>query len=125
MELMGARIRQKMSENCFSYCAKGGSVIEIVIPIGIALLVTIILTIVFQGSDKVDKGFKINYFKLSYRRKMIRSLTILPILILATIVIYYYTEWSMTTNILVGLAILILFLVQLIYNFYMWKKNEE
>lgn len=114
-----------MSENSFSYRTEGGlSVIEIVIPVSIALLVTIILTIVFKGSDKVDKGFKINYFKLSYRRKMIRTLTSLPILILATIVIYFYTEWSMTINILVGLVILIFFLVQLIYNFYMWKKNE-
>lgn len=114
-----------MSENSFSYCTEGGlSVIEIVIPVSIALLVTIILSIVFKGSDKVDKGFKINYFKLSYRRKMIRTLTSLPILILAIIVIYFYAEWSMTINILVGLVILIFFFVQFIYNFYMWKKNE-
>lgn len=91
----------------------------------IALFISIILSIIFKGADKVDKGFKINYFKLSYRRKMIRTITSLPIMILALIVIYYYTEWSMLANVLFGLIFLITFLVQLIYNFNMWRRNEK
>ena len=96
-----------------------------VIPIVAALLVTIILSVIFRGSDKVDKGFKLNYFKLSYRRKLIRTLISVPVIILALIVIYSYTEWSMATNVLLGLLFFTIYLVQLIYNYFMWKQNEK
>jgi len=98
---------------------------EFVIPVLITLFVVIILSIIFKGKDKVDRGFKINYFKLSYRRKMIRTIIFIPINILLLIFIYVYTNWSMVVNILVGLSLIIAGLVQLIYNFNMWKKNEK
>ena len=63
-----------------------------VILILISLLVVIIFSIIFKGKAKVDKGFAINYFKLSHRRKMIRTLTSLPILILALFVIYIFID---------------------------------
>ncbi|MCF3944771.1 ATPase [Oceanobacillus alkalisoli] len=80
-----------------------------VIPIVAALLVTIILSVMFRGSDKVDKGFKLNYFKLSYRRKLIKTLISLPVITLALIVIYSYTEWSMAANVLLGLLFLTIY----------------
>ncbi|ALX47507.1 hypothetical protein [Lentibacillus amyloliquefaciens] len=96
-----------------------------VIPVLITISVVIILSIIFKGKDKVDRGFKINYFKLSYRRKMIRTIIFTPINILLLIFIYVYTDWSMVVNVLVGLLLFIAGLVQLIYNFNMWKKNEK
>ncbi|WP_010529237.1 hypothetical protein [Lentibacillus jeotgali] len=98
---------------------------DFVIPVLITLFVVIILSIIFKGKDKVDRGFKINYFKLSYRRKMIRTIIFTPINILLLIFIYVYTDWSMVVNVLVGLLLIIAGLVQLIYNFNMWKKNEK
>lgn len=98
---------------------------DIVIPVLITLFVVIILSIIFKGKDKVDRGFKINYFKLSYRRKMIRTIIFIPINILLLIFVYAYTDWSMVVNVLLGLLILIALLVQLIYNFNMWKKTEN
>ncbi|QCR34433.1 hypothetical protein C1N55_07085 [Lysinibacillus sp. SGAir0095] len=95
------------------------------IPVVIVLLVSFIFSSIFKGTDKVDEGFKINYFKLSYRRKMIRTLITIPIISLAFFVIYFYTEASIGANILFGLFFLILFSVQLIYNFYMWKQYER
>jgi len=94
------------------------------IPIIIALLFSIILSIIFKGTAKVDKGFEFNYFKLSYRRKFFRSLTSLPIMIPAVIVIYVLTDWSLLINVFVGVILLFLFLVQLVYNYSMWKRNE-
>lgn len=44
------------------------------------VILTVIFSIIFKGTPKVDKGFKIFYSKLSYRRKMIRTLTTLPML---------------------------------------------
>ncbi|RYG70851.1 ATPase [Lentibacillus lipolyticus] len=98
---------------------------DFAIPVLITLFVVVILSIIFKGKDKVDRGFKINYFKLSYRRKMIRTIIFTPINILLLVFIYAYTDWSMVVNVLVGLLLIIAGLVQLIYNFNMWKKNEK
>ncbi|MFD1361566.1 ATPase [Lentibacillus salinarum] len=98
---------------------------DFVLPVLITLFVVIILSIIFKGKDKVDRGFKINYFKLSYRRKMIRTIIFIPINILLLIFIYAYTDWSMLVNVFLGLLLLIAILVQLIYNFNMWKKTEN
>jgi hypothetical protein len=84
----------------------------------IASVVTIIIfSLVFKGKTKVDKGFKLNYYRLSYRRKMIRTLMSSPIIFLAIIVIFLYTDFSMSAKILFGFTFLMLFVVQLVYNF--------
>src|SRR5690625_2650187 len=98
--------------------------IEITIPIIVSLAVVIVLSIIFKGKPKVDKGFKVNYFSLSYRRKMIRSLTTLPVIAVSLFVIYFLTDWSMFVNILFGLFFVLLYLCQIIYNFFMWRKEE-
>ncbi|KAB8127378.1 ATPase [Gracilibacillus oryzae] len=91
----------------------------------IPLLITIILSVIFKDKSKVDKGFRINYYGLSYRRKMIRTLIISPLLILTFIFIYLNGDMSMLAKISLGLFFLIASAGQLIYNFYMWKKNES
>jgi len=63
-----------------------------IIPLLIVLVFNVVLSITHKDTTKVDKGFKLNYFRLSYRRKMIRTLTTLPIAILALIVIYLYAD---------------------------------
>jgi fatty acid desaturase len=98
---------------------------NIVIIIAIGIVVTVILSVIFKGSKKVDKGFKINYYKLSYRRKMIRTLAGLPVLILAMVFIYFITDWSMTANILFGMFFFLFFLAQVFYNYFMWKRAEK
>ena len=75
-----------------------------IIPLLIALVTNIVLSIIFKGTSKVEKGFKLDYFRLSYRRKMIRTLTTLPIAILALIVIYLYADWGMLVNVLFGMT---------------------
>jgi len=96
-----------------------------IISLVIGLLVSAPFSIIFRGKGKVDKGFKVNYYQLSYRRKMIRTLLGLPILILAFFVFYFYIELRMSTDIFFGVFLFLLFSVQLIYNFYMWKKYEK
>jgi len=72
----------------------------------------------------VDKGFKFNYFGLSYRRKMIRTFINLPIFALLLFAVYYFTDWGIRIIVLVGLLWLIAFFIQLIYNYNMWKRHE-
>lgn len=93
-------------------------------PIIAALIVTVILSLIFKGIPKVDKGFAFNYYKLSYRRKFIRSLLMLPISIVVIIVVYLITDWSLFVNLMLGVILLVLFVGQMIYNYYMWKRNE-
>lgn len=99
-------------------------ILDFIIPVIVVLLVVVILSITSKHKDKVDKGFKINYFRLSYRRKMIRTVISLPMIVVLFIVMHYFTNWDMVTIILVGIVLLIAFLAQLLYNYSMWKRHE-
>ncbi|WP_438313113.1 ATPase [Sporosarcina sp. FA9] len=98
--------------------------LEIIIPIIFVSLIVIILSVISKKKNKVDKGFKFNYFGLSYRRKMIRTLVNLPVFVLLLFVIHYFTDWGIPTIVLWGLLFLIAFIIQLIYNYTMWKRLE-
>ena len=103
---------------------------ENLFPIGfisviIALLTTIILSVVYRKKTKVDKGFTFIYYKLSYRRRMIRTLTSLPLVLLAVFIIYYYANWNMFVNVIFGLLVFVSVLFQFLYNMYMWKKESK
>ncbi|MFP3727744.1 ATPase [Priestia filamentosa] len=99
--------------------------IGFIMPIFVSLVVVIILSFVFKGKNKVDKGFKLNYFRLSYRRKMIRTLKGLPVVIVFLAIIYFLEDFSLLESTLIGLFFFLIFIIQLVYNFYMWKKNEK
>src|SRR5699024_9631168 len=94
------------------------------VPIITAFIVTIILSFIFKGSPKVDEGFSVNYYKLSYRRKFIRSIIMLPLSIVVIGVVYLITDWSLLVNLIIGVILLVLFIGQITYNYYMWKRNE-
>jgi hypothetical protein len=86
--------------------------------------VSAILAYVFRKTEKVDQGPEFFYAKLTYRRKMIRTLTLFPFFILIIVAAYYFIEWREEPSILFGLFLLILPLIQFFYKFYMWRKHE-
>jgi len=96
----------------------------LVIPVIISIIITSIFSIFFMRKDKIDKGFAINYYKLSYRRKLIRTLTSFPLLLVASILIIIYTEINSEVLSTYGVIIYSLFLLQLLYNYINWKKKE-
>lgn len=55
---------------------------------------------------------------------MIRSLTSLPISILALIFIFIYADWSMLANVIFSFLFITAYSGQVLYNFFMWKKVE-
>ena len=76
------------------------------------------------NDEKIDIGFELVYWNLSYRRKFIRSLWITPFLIFVIIL-----GWIVWKSVLVaaiftilGLGILI---IQLIYNYKRWKDTDN
>lgn len=94
------------------------------IPIITALCVATVLSVITKNKDKVDKGFAVNYFHLSYRRKMIRTFINVPIIAFVLLALYFFT--NLDVGVLVGMGVLMLIatVIQLIYNYTMWKKNE-
>lgn len=77
----------------------------------------------FELSKKTDKGFQLSYWKLSYRRRFIRDLWMLPFVIISIGFIIWIGD-SIFTNIVVLVIGLVLFLVQSIYDYSKWKKYE-
>lgn len=75
-------------------------------------------------SKKVDKGFQLIYWKLSYRRKFIRTLWSIPIFVISIGIIIFLGN-GIFMSIVMPLILIILFIIQLIYNYIKWKKDEQ
>lgn len=72
--------------------------------------------------NKVDKGFELLYDNLSYRRKFIRTIWLVPIGIVIGIVI---THISIIISLFYWLWLIISTIKQLKYNYTMWKKEAN
>jgi hypothetical protein len=74
--------------------------------------------------NKVDKGFELVYAKLSYRRKFIRTLWLIPFAIAAVcgVIILFKSTWA---AILLSILFVIIGGIQLIYNYKKWKYFEK
>lgn len=72
--------------------------------------------------DKTDKGFELYYDKLSYRRKFIRTLWLIPIGIAVGILIAHI---SIIVSLIYWLWFIIAAVKQLKYTYTMWKKETD
>lgn len=73
-------------------------------------------------SKKVDKGFELIYWRLSYRRKLIRTLWMIPFGILA--IILTWMAWqSIWITVIATVVIVITEMVQTLYNYKKWRKS--
>lgn len=72
--------------------------------------------------DKVDKGFELLYDNLSYRRKFIRTIWLIPIGIIVGIVITYI---SIIVSIFYWVWFTISAIKQLKDNYTLWKKETK
>ena len=88
----------------------------------VVMIVAIFCSVIFKDEEKVDKGFELVYFKLSYRRKMIRTLWSLLIAVLSYYVIYGYGDLTTNQNLIIFIFFSIIFGVQLAYNYVKWKS---
>lgn len=74
--------------------------------------------------NKTDKGFELIYWKLSYRRRLIRNLWWLPIVIISIAFMFLIND-KLILNRIVPIVLLILYIVELIYNYMKWNKCEK
>ncbi|TVP83292.1 MAG: ATPase [Alkalicoccus sp.] len=87
-------------------------------------LLLIVLAAVYRNKTKKDKGVVFNYFKLSYRRKLIRTWISLPFTLIVLILLYIITDWTEQLYIALGILLFASFIIQLLYNYVQWKKEE-
>lgn len=73
-------------------------------------------------SEKADKGIMMWYGKLSYRRKFIRTLGIIPIDIAIMFGLYYEFRSLRWTCIIAVILSIILF-IQAFYNYKKWQEE--
>lgn len=71
---------------------------------------------------KKDKGFELLYDNLSYRRKLIRTIWLIPIGIIVGIIITYI---SIITSLFYWLIFVINAVKQVKDNYAMWKKEID
>ncbi|MEW9095489.1 MAG: hypothetical protein AB2417_10450 [Clostridiaceae bacterium] len=74
--------------------------------------------------NKVDKGFELIYWNLSYRRKFIRTLWMIPFYTAVLAFIWFINSNSVMNTILIIFGVVVL-LIQLIYTYSRWKKDEQ
>ena len=72
--------------------------------------------------EKVDKGFELLYENLSYKRKFIRTLWLIPIGIIVGIVITYI---SIIVSIFYWIWFIIVTIKQIKRNLSMWKNESN
>ncbi|WP_313893591.1 hypothetical protein [Psychrobacillus sp.] len=90
----------------------------------VSVVVNWILSAIFKNEEKLDSGFVFTYYKLSYRRKMIRTLWMAPIIFLGLLALYRFADKSSNDVLILSIITLIIFLIQLTYTYTNWKKSE-
>lgn len=93
------------------------------IPIFILVIIVVVFHKKFDTEEKVDKGIELFYWKLSYRRKFIRTIWMFPIFAIL-IILRHITFQSSVQTFAIVVLIFILLLAQAIYNYKKWKNEK-
>lgn len=93
-----------------------------IISIIIGLALSFFLARRYDMSEKVDKGVEFCYWKLSYRRKLIRTLWMIPVLIMINIAFYKaFPAYSYAR--IIGVILFLPVFIQAAYNYKKWKNE--
>lgn len=94
----------------------------------VLLLVTVTLVVCsllrrrYDTGERIDKGIELFYWKLSYRRKFIRTLWMIPLD--AVVVIGFHTTYqSYPLTCVIAAAVGIVTFIQAVYNYRKWKNT--
>ena len=95
----------------------------ILIPFLISIFISFLLEKLLGNGEKTDKGFLFFFWNLSYRRKFIRTLWLLPILVIAVFYIHITFQSYLLTSI-IGIILSIIFIIQAVYYYKKQKEDE-
>ena len=98
------------------------------------LVIIIILTVIeiaelifdkkYEMSEKVDRGIEICYWKLSYRRRFIRTLLLIPVCAIVIAGVYLENGMNFITGI-IGTVLFCGIIIQALYNYIKWKQEMK
>ena len=74
--------------------------------------------------EKVDKGFEMIYYNLSYRRRFIRTLGVIPWMLLVLCWLWWLGT-SMFITIPVAVIFAISVYIQALHNYKKWKEETD
>ena len=97
----------------------------IFIPLIAVIAFSGLMAVIYKDKNKVDKGFKLNFFRLSHRRRMKRSLIIMPFAIAGFLAIYTFSLIPLDVLITLLLFSVVVFSFEITYNYRMWKRTEK
>lgn len=78
----------------------------------------------YDTSERTDKGMEFCYWRLSYRRKFIRTLWLVPIFAVI-IIAFYQTFRSDALTWFICTAVFVSIIIQAIYNYKKWKSENQ
>lgn len=97
----------------------------LIIIVAVSLIASMILSTMAKGKEKKDKGFAFGYHRLTHRRRLIRTLWLLPV----TVVLLLWIRQSGALAPLEFTAMVVLFAIvfiaQVSYEYVKWKKQEK
>ncbi|OWR29011.1 hypothetical protein CDO73_16555 [Saccharibacillus sp. O23] len=94
--------------------------------LAIIFAVHLALFVSSKNKSKTDKGFQFVYYKLSYRRRMLRDLILAPFaLLIAFWSLYQSYPEQPGTLIAFAVFFVALYGIFFAYNWTMWKKHEK
>ena len=74
---------------------------------------------------KVDKGFELIYYNLSYRRRFIRTLWLIPWMILVLCWLHWLEDTPMFILVPVAMIFAVVDFIQALHNYKKWKEETE
>lgn len=94
-------------------------------PVIAIVILHVIMSVVYKDAEKKDKGFVFNAYKLSYRRRFIRSIWALPFIFLLYIAMYWFGDLTTNEYIVIGIIFILVALLDITTSYMKWKKNEK
>lgn len=98
--------------------------IFLLISIIVSLIISLLLEKLLKNREKIDEGFAFCFWKLSYRRKFIRTLWMLPFLIIVIFYLHITFKSYLLTDI-IGTILSTIFILQAVYYYKKWKMEKQ
>lgn len=97
----------------------------LIIVVAVSLIASVILSTMAKGKEKKDKGFAFGYHRLTHRRRLIRTLWMLPVTVV--LLVWIHQSDLLTPLEFTAMAVLfaIVFIAQVSYEYMKWKKHER
>lgn len=107
-------------------CKWGGYMeyILVLVSVAIALIVFAVLIRRFDTCEKIDKGVELCYWKLSYRRKFIRTLWMVPVDVIIICGFHIRYQNCLLTCAFLVISVIVI-AIQAVYNYKKWKVTKK